>query len=100
MGNGRNIKSSAEENLRYYELKKHKPWFDEGCSKLSDQRKQTKLQGLQDPSQINKDKTNNARRVAGRHFMNKKREYLTDKINELAKHSTNKNIRDLYRGIN
>jgi hypothetical protein len=21
----------AKENLGYYELKKHKPWFDEGC---------------------------------------------------------------------
>jgi hypothetical protein len=26
--------------------------------------------------------------------------YLKDKINELAKNSKNKNIRDLYRGIN
>jgi hypothetical protein len=34
----------------YFEFKKHKPWFDEGCSKLLDQRKQGKLQWLQDPS--------------------------------------------------
>jgi hypothetical protein len=27
-------------------------------------------------------------------------EYLKDKINELAAHSKNKNIRDLYRDIN
>jgi hypothetical protein len=32
--------------------------------------------------------------------MNKKREYLKDKINELATNSKNKHIRDLYRGIN
>jgi hypothetical protein len=38
----------------YYELKKHKPWFDERCSKLLDQRKQAKLQWLQDPSKRNK----------------------------------------------
>jgi prefoldin subunit 5 len=30
----------------------------------------------------------------------KKREYLKDRINELATSSKNKNIRDLYRGIN
>jgi hypothetical protein len=48
-----NIKISAKESLSYYELKKHKPWLDEGCSKLLDQRKQTKLQWLQDPSKIN-----------------------------------------------
>jgi hypothetical protein len=29
-----NIKISAKESLGYYELKKHKPWFDEGSSKL------------------------------------------------------------------
>jgi hypothetical protein len=28
-----NIKISAKESLGYYELKKHKPWFDEGWSK-------------------------------------------------------------------
>jgi tRNA nucleotidyltransferase/poly(A) polymerase len=32
--------------------------------------------------------------------MCKKREYLKDKINELAMNRKNKNIRDLYRGIN
>jgi hypothetical protein len=29
-----NIKITAKESLGYFELKKHKPWFDEGCSKL------------------------------------------------------------------
>jgi hypothetical protein len=48
-----NIKISAKESLGYCELKKHKPWFDEACSKLLDQRKQAKLQWLQDPSEIN-----------------------------------------------
>jgi hypothetical protein len=74
------------------ETRKHKPWFDEGCSILLDQRKQAKLQWLQDPSEINGE--------ASRYFRNKKREYLKHKINELATNSKNKNIRDLYRGIN
>jgi hypothetical protein len=39
-----NIKISAKESLGYFELKKHKPWFDERCSKLLDQMKQAKLQ--------------------------------------------------------
>jgi hypothetical protein len=34
------IKISAKVSLGYYELKNNKPWFDEGCSKLLDQRKQ------------------------------------------------------------
>jgi hypothetical protein len=43
---------------------------------------------------------NNVRREASRHFRNKKREYLKDKINELGTNSKNKNIRGLNRGIN
>jgi hypothetical protein len=39
-----NIKISAKESLGYFELKKHEPWIDEGCSKLLDQRKEAKLQ--------------------------------------------------------
>jgi 50S ribosomal subunit-associated GTPase HflX len=42
-----NIKISAKESVGYDELKKHKPWFDEGCSKLLDKGKQVKLQWLQ-----------------------------------------------------
>jgi hypothetical protein len=64
-----------------------------------EQRKQAKLQCLQDPSEINGDNLNNVRLEASRHFKNKKREYLKDKINELATNSKNKNIRDLDRGI-
>jgi hypothetical protein len=37
------ITVSAKESLGYFELKKHKPWFEEGCSKLLDQRKEAKL---------------------------------------------------------
>jgi hypothetical protein len=92
-----NIEISAKESVGYYELRKNKPWFDEGCSKLLDQRKQAKLQ---DPSKVNGDNLNNVRREASRHFRNKRREYLKDKIIELATKSKNKNIRDLNRGIN
>jgi hypothetical protein len=88
------------ESLDYYELKQHKPWFDEGCSELLDQRKQAKLQWLQDPNEINGDNLNNVRHEVSRHFRNKKREYLENKINELAKNSKNMNTRHIYRGIN
>jgi hypothetical protein len=68
--------------------------------KLLDQRKQVKLQWLQDPREINGDNLNTGRCEASRYFRNKKREYLKDKINELAAKSKNKNIRDLSRRIN
>jgi hypothetical protein len=55
---------------------------------------------LNDTSKINWDNLNNIRREASRHFRNKKREYLKDKINELATNSKKNNIRDLYQGIN
>jgi hypothetical protein len=68
--------------------------------KIIRSKEQAKWQWLQEPSEINEDNQNNVRREASRHYRNKKREYLKDKINELATNSTNKNIRDLYRGIN
>jgi hypothetical protein len=74
------IKISAKESLGYCKLKKHKPWFDQESSKLVDQRKQAKLQWLQDPSEINKDNLRIVRREASKYFRNKKREYLKDKI--------------------
>jgi hypothetical protein len=75
---------SAKESLGYCELKKHKPWFDQACSKLVDQRKQAKLQWLQDRSEKNGGNLKIGRSGASRCFRNKKREYLKDKINELA----------------
>jgi hypothetical protein len=36
---------------------------------------------LQDPREVNEDSLSNVRQEAGRHFENKKREYLKDKIN-------------------
>jgi hypothetical protein len=69
-----NIKISAKESLGYLELKKHKPWIDEGGSKLLDKRKEAKLQWLQDPNEINGDNLKNVRPEASRHFRNKMRE--------------------------
>jgi hypothetical protein len=74
-------------------------WFDEGCSKLLDQKKQAKLQWLQVPSKIIGDDLFNVRLEASRYFTNM-RQYLRKKINELATNSKNKNMIDLYRGIN
>jgi hypothetical protein len=70
-----NINISARECIGQYEAKHHKPWFDEECLKLVDQRKQAKLQWLQDPSVVSEDNLSNVRRKVRRHFRNKKREY-------------------------
>jgi hypothetical protein len=51
-------------------------------------------------NKINGDNLNNIRREANRHFRNKKRKYLKDKIDEFATNSKNKNIRDIYGGMN
>jgi hypothetical protein len=63
-------------------------------------RKQAKLQWLEKPSEINGIHLNNVRCEASRHFRNKKREYLKDKVNELAVNSKDKNIIYQYRGVN
>jgi hypothetical protein len=41
-----NMKILAKESIGLCESKSHKPWFDEECLKLVDQRKQAKLQSL------------------------------------------------------
>jgi hypothetical protein len=82
-----NIKTSAKHSLGLYELKQHKLWFDEECLDFLDQRKQAKVQWLQDPSQSNVDNMNTVTREASRHFRNKKKEYLKAKIEELENNS-------------
>ena len=67
-----NIRISARESLGLYELKWHKPWFDEQCSQFLDQRKQSKMLWLQDPNQSNVDSLKNVRREASRQFRNKR----------------------------
>jgi hypothetical protein len=48
---------------------------------------------------VNEDNLRNVRRDASRRFGNKKREYLKGKITDIELNSTNKNIKDLYKGI-
>jgi hypothetical protein len=55
---------------------------------------------VENQSQINGDNLQNIRHETNRTFRNKKREYLKDRINELETNNRNKNIRDLYRGMN
>ena len=92
-----NIKTSAKGSLGLHELKRHKPWFDKKCVGFLDQRKQAKMQWIQDPSRSNVDNLNNVRSDASRHFRNQKKAYLKAKIEELETNSKINNIRDLYR---
>jgi len=48
---GENTKDSVTKNLRVYDLKEHKPWFHEECTKLLYQRKEATLQWFLNPSQ-------------------------------------------------
>ena len=57
-----NNKPLAKEGLDPYELKQHKPWFDKECLGFLHQRKQAKMQRLQNPKQSNVDNLNNIRR--------------------------------------
>jgi hypothetical protein len=67
--------------------------------RVLDQRRQAKTQWIHDSGQTNVDNLNNVRREAGRHFRNKKKTYLKDKIEELETNSKSKNIWDMYRSI-
>jgi hypothetical protein len=55
------------------------------CSKLSEQTKETKLQWLQNPSQIKGDDLNNVRGEISWTFRNKRREYLEEKLISLKR---------------
>jgi len=68
-----NIKTSAKESLGLHELKQNKPWFDEKCLGFLDQRKQAKMQWLQDRSLISVDNLINVRREASRYVRKKRR---------------------------
>jgi hypothetical protein len=70
------------------------------CSKLIHYEKQAKLKWLQNASQINGNNLQNLRCETRRTFRNMKRKYLKDKINEVETNNKNKNIRNMYRGIN
>jgi hypothetical protein len=94
-----NFKTSAKNSLSPYELKQHKPWFNEDCLRFLEQTKQAKMQWLQDRNQSNLDNLNNVRCTTSRHFSIKRKEYLKDKIDELDTNSKIKNIGDLFRGI-
>jgi hypothetical protein len=52
------------------------------------------------PNQTKRDNLQNIKYETSRKFRNKEREHLKGKINELEANNKNKNIRDLYRGIN
>ena len=59
-----------------------------------DQTKRAKIQLIQDPSQSNVDNLNSVRREVNRHFRNKKKAYLSAKIEELENNNKIKNIRN------
>jgi hypothetical protein len=59
-------------------LKQYNPRFDAGHSKLSDKRKQVKLQWLQDQGQINGHDLNNVQHETRRYFCYLKRDCPTN----------------------
>jgi hypothetical protein len=67
------INISVQESLAKCESTHRKPWFDEECSKLADQKKQAKLEWLQNPTEGNEDNLSDVRRDASRHFRNNKK---------------------------
>jgi hypothetical protein len=62
---------------------------------ILDQKKQAKMQRMQDASRNNVDNLNKIRHGAIRHFRNKNKVYLKAKTEELVANSKINNIRDL-----
>ena len=97
---GKSIKASAKENEVIFETNRNKPWLDEDCSELANKRKQTKLLWLQNPNNQTADDFSNVRRDTYRIFRTKECDYMKAKVNKLEENSKNKNIREMYMGIN
>jgi predicted metalloendopeptidase len=51
-------------------------------------------------TEVNENNLSDVGQEAGRHFRNKKKGYLIDKIKELEANCNNKNIRETYENIN
>ena len=94
-----NIKTSPTEGLGLYELKQHKPRFDEECLGFLDQSKQANKQWVQDPRQSSVDNLNNVRREVSRHFRNKEKGNLEAKIGYIETNSKINSIRGLHRNV-
>jgi len=70
------------------------PWFDEECFRFLDQKKQAKMQRLQQPNQNNVYSLKNVMRENSRHFRNKKKEHRKAKIDDMKL-----TIRLKYQGL-
>jgi hypothetical protein len=92
------MKPSVTESPGYYELEQHKLWFVDKCSKLFNQRKQSKFLWLQNSNEINGYNLNNVRCETRRGLGMRKK--ISGRKNELNTNSNIKNISDLNRGIN
>ena len=66
------------------------------CVEYLGQRKQAKMQWLQDPHQRNVDSLNNIRLESFRHFRYIKREDLKAKVDEIQINCEKTNMTDLY----
>ena len=74
------IKTSAKVTLVLHELKQHKEWIVEECLRCLAQRKQVKMQWLQDTNHSNVHNMNNIRRDTSRNFRNKNKVQVKVKI--------------------
>ena len=59
------VSKPQRKSLGLNKLKQHKPWFDEEFLGSLNQRKQAKMQWVQDPSQSNVDNLNNVKCEVG-----------------------------------
>ena len=74
--------------------------FDQECSELPNNRKQAKLLWQQNPNDQTAEDFSNLKRNTCRTFKKMKRDYMKAKVNKLEENSNNKNIWEMYKGIN
>ena len=67
---------------------------------MANKRKQTKLLWRQNPNGQTAEDISNVRRDTCKTFRKNKGDYMKAKVNKLEENSKNKNIREMYKGIN
>jgi hypothetical protein len=97
------ILGAAKTSLGYQRRKKSKPWYDDECVEWSKKRGEARIQSLT-ASDDNRDERNEQLQKISKEYKRlvrrKKREWEKEKIVEIEDNRRQKNVREMYKGIN
>lgn len=93
------VKKNTEEVCGKKERHERKPWFDNDCRNIIDQRKSAKENWMQSQSQQNRFEYNELNRETKKLLRKKKREWLNGLVRKAEEDRTRNNAKDFYRTL-